>query len=656
MKINKAKNLTKQIICIIIVLMLCNFIIPNVTYGYDVGSGGSIFNPFFKFVTFLCDSVMQFLQNSFTSNQSIDNGDGTYLYQYSPGIIFSGTVQGLDINFITPNTDTRNINNYEAFFRTKVNEYDKADNWGADDNTYGESGKENYKKYLELKEKVENDNRYKGVLVEKGEPYTKRVYYYEENNVLYAIYFYEGKMGDAKITCHLETSYQITSDFLKELNSSVSYTSIASELQPTIATWYNALRRIALVGLLSVLVYVGIRVILSSNSAEGNSKYKKMLTDWLVALCLLFTLHYLMNLILVVTNAITDIFDFGYSDKLLGELRQKIAANSSWGEALGNVIIYVVLTIYSVTFTFQYLKRVLYMAFFTLIAPLITLTYPIDKVKDGKAQAFTMWIREYIFNALIQVVHLLIYVVLVDSAMELVTLYPIYAVVAIGFITQAEKIIRSMFGFNNATTVGTLGAAATGGLVATAMNKLKSLPKPSAKGKGESGDNSADSNNKVRTASRNPLESLQQKNGKLSTGNTSTQTGSETENSSVDEKTGQSGEPSRSLSGGAGSILKKYTGPSVKKIFGATSDLFLGGTGALIGLAAGVAQGDVGSAFSGALAGAAAGKGLRQGVTNKAVSMGNSIKNFGHEFMDTAREGAYGAEYAEMMKFKRTSD
>ena len=131
------------------------------------------------------------------------------------------------------------------------------------------------------------------------------------------------------------------------------------------------------------------------------------------------------------------------------------------------------LTILTVIFTVQYIKRVVFMAFYTLIAPLITLTYPLDKIKDGQAQAFVMWIREYIYTALIQVVHLVIYTVLVGSALELVTSYPLYAIVVILFIRKADGIIKKMFGFDKSETVGTLGAAATGALLVNAMSKLR---------------------------------------------------------------------------------------------------------------------------------------------------------------------------------------
>ena len=55
--------------------------------------------------------------------------------------------------------------------------------------------------------------------------------------------------------------------------------------------------------------------------------------------------------------------------------------------AIGWKLIYVVLVIYTVIFVFTYVKRVVYMAFLTIIAPLVALTYPIDKMNDGKAQA-----------------------------------------------------------------------------------------------------------------------------------------------------------------------------------------------------------------------------------------------------------------------------
>lgn len=86
----------------------------------------------------------------------------------------------------------------------------------------------------------------------------------------------------------------------------VTKTSAALELKDTVATWYKALRAIALVGLLSVLVYIGIRILISSTGQE-KAKYKKMIGDWLAAICILFVLQYIMIFITEITQKITDV-------------------------------------------------------------------------------------------------------------------------------------------------------------------------------------------------------------------------------------------------------------------------------------------------------------------------------------------------------------
>ena len=69
-------------------------------------------------------------------------------------------------------------------------------------------------------------------------------------------------------------------------------TSIAHMLKNTVATYYKVFQYIALVLLLSILVYVAIRIMISSTSKD-KAKYKKMLWDWIVAICIVYLLHFL---------------------------------------------------------------------------------------------------------------------------------------------------------------------------------------------------------------------------------------------------------------------------------------------------------------------------------------------------------------------------
>ena len=151
------------------------------------------------------------------------------------------------------------------------------------------------------------------------------------------------------------------------------------------------------------------------------------------------------------------------------------------GESFGFIILYIILIVLTTMFAIRYMKRVIYVAFLTLIAPLVALTYPIDKIKDGQAQAFNMWFREYIFNVLIQPFHLLIYSVLVGSAMELANEHMIYAIVTIGFLIPAEKLLRKFFGFDKAGTLSAAGSFAGGAIFSSVLNKIN-RPKPGGKG------------------------------------------------------------------------------------------------------------------------------------------------------------------------------
>lgn len=459
MKKVKAKNLIKQIICIMLILMLCNFILPNYTFAVKTEKGGSLMEVIAQFLCFIPDSVMNILQDMFIVHENIKVDDDTYSIKYSPGVIFSGQVPALDINFINPSTETKNGNNYGSYVR------DNIPNFFVKRNT---NDKEAYEKAKDRKDRFAISG---GVPLQQArETYT--AYYWVENDTLYiACRFDAGWLSNPRYKYYY-TSCPVSDQAVQESSSDALYGSIANELQATIATWYNALRRIALVGLLSALVYVGIRIVLSSTSAKEKAKYKSMLKDWLVAICLLFTLHYIMSITITVVNEISNIFATGESDVLVDTLRGEIFSEKDRGIILAKTIMYLVIVVLTVIFTVQYLKRVIFMAFYTLIAPLITLTYPLDKIKDGQAQAFTMWIREYVYTALTQVIHLIIYTVMVGSALDIVSMYPLYAIIVMLFIKKADGIIKKMFGFDKSETVGSLGAAATGALVVNALNKI----------------------------------------------------------------------------------------------------------------------------------------------------------------------------------------
>lgn len=311
--------------------------------------------------------------------------------------------------------------------------------------------------------------------------------------------------------------FKTESDHDKELGGSEK--SIVEQLKETVATWYVALRNIAIVGLLSALLYIGIRIVISS-SAGDKAKYKQFFVDWVVALCLIFFMHYIMAFTMTMSETVTDVLagnntnqgrikevnieltgtdgkslyeeggtPIAFSSNFTGVVRIK-ATYQGISLKLGYSILYIALTGYTVYFSFVYLKRLLMLAFFTMIAPLVALTYPLDKIKDGKAQAFNYWFKEYMFYALLQPLHMLLYKVFVSSALSVAANNLLYAIVAIAFIVPAEKIVKQMFGIKG-NTEDKLGGFAGGALASQAFNMLKEGPPPQKKGgdgpKGEKG-------------------------------------------------------------------------------------------------------------------------------------------------------------------------
>lgn len=280
--------------------------------------------------------------------------------------------------------------------------------------------------------------------------------------------------------------------------------SIVRSLRDVVSNWYVAIRNIAIVGLMSVLLYMGIRIVISSSSND-KAKYKQMLVDWLVALCLIFFMHYIMAFTMTVSEQIIKVFtndEEGTINECIIRLYDSTDNNGNpqpvaerqWKSNFVNVArmktqydnlpakfgymaLYFAFTGYTVYFTIIYLKRLLMLAFYTMIAPAVALTYPLDKIRDGKAQAFNFWLKDYIFYALLPVLHMLLYTVFVSSALDLASQNMIYAIFAMAFIVPAEKIVKKMFHIQG-NTEERIGGFAGGALAGSLFNLMKKPPKP----------------------------------------------------------------------------------------------------------------------------------------------------------------------------------
>ena len=500
-------------------------------------------------------------------------GDTYYLsmYEVTPYEIFSDKVLLFDVDFFNPKESKKSKKTHFEYVTVQLN----GDKAKAEGQGYKKLGSIEGVYYLDNKQYDDFCKQYgfdsskaQSVKGEKDASANTSTFTWENNGKNYKMC----KISANAAVNDDHSAYVALAEGKMVEDSGKEEVSTAKTLQPIISKWYKTFRNIAIVALLSILVYIGIRITLSS-VANDKAKYKQMLIDWIVALCLVFLMHYIMafsiSIVKKINNMLTSVKQ---EDKSTEELKQKLEKNNpeayeevfrdsielflitsekneggedtskvqnaykiliedhnsennqykeyfftdtslaknatSKGEAkvlvwpannsmeqarmrlqlkgkdgedrpirYGYAIIYIVLILYTVIFSFTYLRRVVYMAFLTIIAPLVAITYPIDKINDGKAQAFDMWLKEYIFNLLIQPLHLLLYIILINSAMTFASKNIFYVVLALGFFVPAEKLLRRFFGFEKAQTPGIFAGAAGSAVMMQGLNKLMH-PKP----------------------------------------------------------------------------------------------------------------------------------------------------------------------------------
>lgn len=223
----------------------------------------------------------------------------------------------------------------------------------------------------------------------------------------------------------------------------------SNDIKQSAAVWYVSIRNIALVGMVISLIYVAIRMAIAT-VAEEKAKYKKMLTSWFIGLVLIFVIHYIIIIMLrlssefinfIKTAIETDTSTSGMEKDILGNLWNTLNKTDG-AQKIYIVILYMVLTYYELKFFIMYMFRVFKVFILTIIAPIIALTYPIDTIGDGRAQAFNHWLRMIMMEIFVQPIQLVIYIIFIYSASEIAKTAPIIGIIFIIALDNGEKIIR----------------------------------------------------------------------------------------------------------------------------------------------------------------------------------------------------------------------
>lgn len=242
-------------------------------------------------------------------------------------------------------------------------------------------------------------------------------------------------------------------------------------IKRNVAKWYTALRSLAIVISLCVLIYVGIRMALST-VASDKAVYKQMLMDWVAGFILIFLMQYIVAFAMYTSEGfikmlpsqsqnLEDVMINGNGADDTG-IREEMNNTKGWN-FVTSCILYWLLIYYQVKFIILYLKRLFSTSLLMVISPLICAVYSIDKLKDKKAQSFKIWFKEMMVNIYIQPLHAIMYIVFIASASEIAKAAPLLAIIFLGALSRGEKIVKNIFNIRGLSSINSLGTIKVGG-------------------------------------------------------------------------------------------------------------------------------------------------------------------------------------------------
>ena len=268
--------------------------------------------------------------------------------------------------------------------------------------------------------------------------------------------------------------------------------------------FFSRFQTIAIIAYLIIFLYMGIRIIFSS-TGKDMAKYKKLFADWVLGVMILFLFPYIIRYTIRINDAIVSYiavlrkgvsieeaeiidypgglaFPFSYvgsegvgADDYMTQMKTKAVETGR----IMYAVCWLMMIKELVTFLIIYIKRMLTTMFLIVVFPLVTISYAIDKIGDGKSQAFNNWFKEYVLNVFLQTFHAINYVVVMGIIFAIGkgtgTVNFVLVLIGITYLAQGDKILRAIFSHMKGGGGGTVKGVAESMLAtAGAVNMLKS--------------------------------------------------------------------------------------------------------------------------------------------------------------------------------------
>ena len=268
--------------------------------------------------------------------------------------------------------------------------------------------------------------------------------------------FYNAATGD-----NLQEDSQVDSkDANTNTTNNLKKESLGANIIANVYVFYYRLRNISLALSLFVLMYIAIRMAISTTSIQ-RAKYKDMLMAWFTSVAILFFMHYIIIILSYVTHLALEFVEQiaeawkveNIEGNILSGQLDSLERGSPGFHGFQMLIMVTAFVYYEIKFLIAYIKRFCEMLFLIIISPLVTVTYAIDKVGDNKAQAFSTWFKELSTKYAIQVVHAITYIIFIAAAGEIAQTIPLLAIFFLWALGRAEITIRKVVGLQDADHV-----------------------------------------------------------------------------------------------------------------------------------------------------------------------------------------------------------
>ncbi len=226
--------------------------------------------------------------------------------------------------------------------------------------------------------------------------------------------------------------------------------SIVSTIRTVIATWYVSIRNVVAILLGILLVYTGLRMAIAT-VASDRAKYKEFLIGWLKSIIILFSINYVLIIVLNLNDLLVSMFSKGSSsESQMYETIRTRAYDIRYSIGMTGMFMYITMIIVFIRFCWVYIKRTFTVLVLIVLAPIISAKYAFDSATGKKSKAFSEWLYQFSANVLIQSVHALLYTSLVGISLDISTENLtgfVISLIFLNFMLSADKIVLRIFKF-----------------------------------------------------------------------------------------------------------------------------------------------------------------------------------------------------------------